>query len=118
MRSVDIANIAWALFHQDGMYYIKTTDKKGESATFSVTGITLCTLIEYIHRHLQHPALFLFRYTKYPSECMGSELLSKRLLLTMGKVGKDTETFKTHSLREATATHLLAQGTPISQVQV
>ena len=117
MRSVDIANIAFALFHQDGVHFVRATDKKGEATTFSITGFTLYTLLEYMHRHLNQPALFLFRYTKDPSQCLGSERLAKRLLQVMQQCGIDTATFKAHSLRGATATHLLAKGTPISHVQ-
>ena len=58
MRSIDASNIAWALFSQDEQHYIKATDKKGEAITFSITGLTLDTLLEYMHRHINHPALF------------------------------------------------------------
>ena len=117
MRSGDASNIVWALFVQDHKHYIKTTDKNGVIQTFSVTGQTLCTLLEYLTRHLNTPGLYLFRYIKQPWETLGSERLAKRLLNIMQEENIDTQVFKAHSLRGATATHLLQQGTPQSLVQ-
>jgi hypothetical protein len=110
MRSADAANIVWALFHQDGEHYIKCTTKTGHLETFSVRGQTLDTVLEYVHKHRDSPALFMFRSTVKPYQCLGAERLAKRMLAVMDTVGINTETFKAHSLRGATATHLLRQG--------
>ena len=117
MRSGDAANIAWALFEQDSKYYIKTTDKNGALQTYSVTGVTLSTLLHYLDKYKDHPGLYLFRYTNEPHSYLGAERLAKRLLNVMSEEGIDTNTFKAHSLRGATATHLLQQGAPQSLVQ-
>jgi hypothetical protein len=117
MRSVDAANIVWALFHQDNETFIKCTTKTGELTTFNLRGLTLETVVEYIHEHRHHPALFLFRSTVKPHQCLGAERLAKRLLDVMRTVGIDTEVFKSHSLRGATATHLLKKGVPHHLVQ-
>lgn len=107
MRSADLANIVWGLFHLDGKHYLKTTDKNGQQQTLSVQGHVLQCLALYIHRHLDIPAQHLFRYVKDPHCTLGSERLAKRLLVTMEKAGINTEHFKAHSLRGATASHLL-----------
>ena len=117
MRSVDAANITWALFTQDHRFYILATDKKGEAITFNVQGLTLHTPMEYLTRHLDHPGLFLFRYLSDPNQCLGAERLAKRLLGRMQAAGIHTQVFKAHSLRGATATHLLANGAPQTLVQ-
>ena len=117
MRSVDAANIVWALFFQDSETYIKCTTKTGELTTFNLRGQTLDTVLEYIFDHRSQPAQFLFWSTVNPHQCLGSERLAKRLLLVMQAVGIDTEVFKSHSLRGATATHLLKEGVPHHLVQ-
>ena len=98
-----------------GKIYIKTTDKNGKIATFSITGNTVYFLLEYISRHSEHPAPFLFRYTKKkkkPHVCLGSERLAKRALLTMEKAGIPIQTFKAHSFRGATASKMLKREIP------
>ena len=45
MRSVDAANIVWALFHQDGEAFIKCTTKTGELTAFNLKGQTLDTVL-------------------------------------------------------------------------
>ena len=117
MRSGDASNIVWALFEQDKKYYIKTTDKNGVIQVFNVTGQTFTTLLEYLTRHLMIPGLYLFRYVNKPWEYLGSERLAKRLLAIMTEENIDTQVFKAHSLRGATATHLLQQGTSQTLVQ-
>lgn len=117
MRTVDAANLVWALWHQDEQYYVKTTTKTGECIAHNVTGRTLTCLLEYMCRHIDHPAMFMFRYIKDPGQCLGSERLAKRLLQRMETLGVNTEIWKAHSLRGATATHLMAKGVPQSMVQ-
>ena len=110
MRSADMANIAWAMFTQDDLHFIKTTDKTGAALTFSITGDTLDTLLFYIYRHRKCPAPHMFRYLKDPASCLGSERIAKRVLACMEAGGVNTQVFKAHSLRGATATHLLKMG--------
>ena len=112
MRSIDVANITWALFHMEGKHYIKTTNKQGQSLTFSVNGATLNTLINYMFLHVDHPAPFMIRYTHNKHMCMGAERIAKRTLQIMQKAGVEIEIYKAHSLRGATATHMLQAGTP------
>ena len=57
MRSGDAANIAWPLFEQDSKDYIKTTDKNGALQTYSVTGVTLSTLLHYLGKYQDYPGL-------------------------------------------------------------
>ena len=108
MRSGDAANIVWAVFTNEGNHYIKTTNKSGQVTTFNITGQTLQSLLDYLHHHKEHPAPFLFRYTKQPENCLGSDRLANRLLQLMQKNGIDTTVYKAHSLRGATA-HTHAQ---------
>ena len=117
MRSGDAANLVWAIFEHEGEYFVKCTSKSGQVQVFRVSGSTLKNLLEYVHIHREHPALFLFRYANNPSFCLSSERLAKRLLLLMDGKGINTRVFKAHSLRGATATHLLRQGVPHSLVQ-
>ena len=64
MRSFDLAQVVWGLFEQDENFYIKTTTKMGQIATFSVTGKTLATMLHYMSGFIDKPALFLLRHTK------------------------------------------------------
>ena len=117
MRSVDAANICWGLFTMESQAYLRTTDKTGQAVTFSITGQVVHTMKEYLHRHLQYPALFLFRHIKNPSLCLGAERLAKRILTVMGQVGIKTDFFRAHCLRGATATHMLQKNVPQEWVQ-
>ena len=107
MRSVDVANIVWGLFVQEETHFIRTRDKNGAALTFNVQGQTLKNLLCSMHAHLSHPAPFLLRHLGEPALCLGSERIAKRLMFLMKEVGIDTSIFKPHSLRGATATHLL-----------
>jgi integrase len=117
MRSVDVANLTWGIFSHEGTHFIQTVDKGGNPRCFSVGGKTLHSLLLYLHRHLSHPACLLFRYVNDPRRPLGAERLAKRLLSVMASVGIDTQVFKAHSLRGATATHLMARGQPKEMVQ-
>ena len=117
MRSVDAANVVWAIFTQENQHYLKCTTKSGQLTTFSIQGKALESILTYVHEHRQHPALFLFRSTVKPHQCLGSERIAKRLLPLMEMAGVDTDIFKSHSLRGATATHLLKTGVPHHLVQ-
>jgi hypothetical protein len=79
--------------------------------------LTLTNLIKYIHQHIQHPAQFLIRYTKQPSQCLTTERIAKRCLQRMQDLGINTDAFKSHSLRGAIATHLIKKGVPQTLVQ-
>ena len=59
----------------------------------------------------------MFRYIKDPGQCLGADRLAKRVLQKMNELGIQTEVWKAHSLRGATATHLMAQGVPQTMVQ-
>ena len=117
MRSADLANIVWGLFNQSEEFFVKTTNKMGQIATFSVQGKTLKALLEYLSRIKLIPGIYLLRHTKNQHQCLGSERLAKRALMMMEKMGVNTEAFKAHSLRGATATHLLKKNVPQSLVQ-
>jgi integrase len=60
MRSGDVANLVWAIFTHEGEFYVKCTGKTGQVQTFRVSGSTRNTLLQYVHFHRLHPALFLF----------------------------------------------------------
>ena len=110
MRSVDVSQVVWGVFEYQNRYFIHTTNKQGALATFSVEGVTLQTLLEYIEMHLEYPGTHLIRYLNCPSRCMGSERIAKRVKVRMQQQGIPTECFKAHSLRGATATHYLLHG--------
>ena len=74
-------------------------------------------LLCYMHAHLSHPAPFLLRHLGEPALCLGSERIAKRLMFLMKEVGIDTSIFKPHSLRGATATHLLKGGVSQDLIQ-
>ena len=117
MRSVDVANIVWAIFKQDGNYFIKPTNKQGTLVTYSVMGDTLKTLMDYLEKHSQMPAPYLIRCVHEPEACMTAERIAKRILQVMEQQGIDIGIFKAHSLRGAVATHLMHQGVPPNLVQ-
>ena len=117
MRSGDASNTVWALFHHDGQFFIRTTDKKGSPLTFNVSGVTPESVKRYLHDHVEYPAPHLFRYLQQPQMCLGADRLAKQLLDLITKARIDTTIFKSHSLRGATATHLLLKGVPQQWVQ-
>ena len=117
MRSGDCAKIVCAIFEQDAAHFVQTTNKMGHRQTFSVTGHTLTSLTQYLWQIRGYPNLHLFRHTAQPAKCLGPERLAKRLLTIMQDMGIDTQTFKAHSLRGATATHLMRTSTPQRLIQ-
>ena len=64
MRSAEVANITWALYHMECKHYTKITTKMGQLEEFSIQGQPLPTLIEYMHEYVNHPAPFLIRCAK------------------------------------------------------
>jgi len=117
MRSVDAANMTWAIYTQGTRSFLKTTGKTGTSQVYSVQGKTLETIRMYLYRHMEHPAQTMFRYTKEPQHCLGPERIAKRVLAKMEQLGININIFKAHSLRGATATHLLKTGASKTLVQ-
>jgi site-specific recombinase XerD len=97
--------------------FVHVMAKDGTRKTFSVVGDAVPTLLDYMHRHLQQPAPFMFRHTTDPHLCMGAERIAKRCLHVMAAVGIDTGVFKSHSLRGAVATHLSRLGTPLELIK-
>ena len=117
MRSTDAAHIVWVIFTHDGSHFVQLTDKNGALQTFSVASETLVTLKEYLRRHVSYPNVFLLRYEKRPEQVLQSERVAKRALQVMQRVGIDVRIFKAHSLRGATATHLMEHGMSRNLVQ-
>ena len=117
MRSVDMGHIVWGIFEQDNTFFLKTTDKMGRPTTFSITGLTLTAVRTYLYQYLERPAPFLLRYATDGRFCIGAERIAKRLLAIMARHGINTQVFKAHSLRGATATHLMRVGAPRHEVQ-
>jgi hypothetical protein len=117
MRSVDLANVVWGVFAHEGRLYLRTTAKPGSPQSFSITNQTKSTVIEYLFEHRNFPGPFLLRHTTEKHQCLSAERIAKRLLLVMQRLGYDTDVWKAHSVRGATATHLLESGTPQSWVQ-
>ena len=117
MRSHDVEQMVWALFTYEDKYYIHTTSKTGHLSTFRISGMTLDTLVYYLHRHLDHPGPTLMRYLHQPHRCLGRERIAKRVLDKMAQLGVDTGAFKAHSVRGAAATRFLAVGVPPQWVQ-
>ena len=112
MRSVDLANIVWALFQHEDAFYVKTTNKSGRALIFTLNGITIQLLIYYLAHHLDHPGLFLFRYINDKANTLGPERLAKRVLQIMKHMDINTDIFKAHSFRGAAASHLLQRNVP------
>ena len=125
MRSADVANVTWAIFHldphekwqPDQKPFICTRAKGGTRRQFSVAEDTARTLVRYVWEHRAHPAPFLTRYVREPAQCLGSERIAKRCLGVLKAIGVDVAVFKSHSLRGATATHLATRGVPLPWFQ-
>ena len=117
MRSVDCANLVWGLYAADGTFYVRTVSKSGEHRLYNVDGHCLATLASYLRDHAQHPGLYLFRHLLQPAWCLSSERLAKRVLCRLQELHVDVCAYKSHSLREAVATHLLRHRVPKSWVQ-
>ena len=117
MRSIDMANICWALFHMEGKFFLRSTDKQGKPTTHKLDCKTLTTTIDYLHLHKDTPAPNLFRHQGDTYKCLTSERIAKLTLQEMTKAGINTDHFKSHSMRGATATHFLIQGLPHALVQ-
>ena len=125
MRAADLSTIPWAIFHmnpkgnwtQEKPLFIHSTTKNGTRKTFSIFGTTATTLLHYIWLHLKNPAPFLLRHSDNPHKCLGSERISKRCLNILTNLDIDTQIFKSHSIRGATATQLAKQGVPLPWIQ-
>ena len=110
-------NVVWALFTMDSRHFIKSTDKKGQPIVHKVEGQTLTTIIDYLFLHRHNPGLTMLRHQKTPHLTFTSQRIAKLTLEAMKKVGINTDHYKSHSLRGATATHLLKEGVPHALVQ-
>ena len=62
MRSIEIANMVWAIYELDNKYFVRTTNKQGQIVTYSVKGQTLTNLLDYMYQHIKVPAPLMFRY--------------------------------------------------------
>ena len=56
MRSVDLKNLVWGIFHADGKWFLRTVSKTGAPLVFSVTGETLGPCTRYMQKHADQPA--------------------------------------------------------------
>ena len=117
MRSRDLANLVWCLYQHEDKYYLKSTNKCGAATTHSIEGVVLTSVVQYLHRHLHVPAPHLLRHLLAPAKVLSADRIANRALSAMANCGVDTEIYKAHSLRGATATHLLRQGAPRALVQ-
>ena len=117
MRSVDVQNVVSGLFFFESEFFIRTVDKNGAPRTFSVGGVTAHLVAEYLYRVANFPATTMFRHTKALDHTLSSERIAKRQLAVLESLGVDTNIFKSHSLRGATATHMLRRGCPQGLVQ-
>ena len=117
MRSVDLQNLVWGLFVQEGKFYLRTTSKTGKPLVFSVEGETLESCKRYLEQHRHYPNERFLRHEKLPWASLGSERIAKLALNIMQQAGIDTRAFKAHALRGAAATHLLKKGVPREWVQ-
>ena len=97
--------------------FMKTVNKMRHATTFNVTGKTLKSIMEYMCQHIKCPAPYLTRDTKEPHRCLTAERIAKRALHIIQAQVIDTEIFKAHSMRGATATHLMKSGTTQDLVQ-
>jgi site-specific recombinase XerD len=110
MRSVDLTQVMWGLLTHDLQFFIKTTDKNAKSQVFNLNEPTLSLLLRYLEKHRHYPNLFMFRYIKQPSRVLSAQRLAKRVQEKMAQADINVQVFKSHSLRGATATHLLRKG--------
>jgi predicted RNA-binding Zn-ribbon protein involved in translation (DUF1610 family) len=117
MRSCDLARIAWGLWESQGRYFLITVDKNASQRFLCVQGLLLKHILHYLHLHRNHPNPFFLRHAKHPWRALGAERIAKLILETMTASGVDTTFFKAHSLRGATATHLLQKGIPQTLVR-
>ena len=125
MRASDMAAITWALLHLNptGTWQpaepllITSTTKAGARKTFTITGATAFTIINYVWRHMDKPAPYLIRRVDKPEICMGAERIAKRCLNIMTDLQIYTNAFKSHSLRGAKATYLAQAGVPLPWIQ-
>ena len=98
-------------------HFLHTNLKSGTRKTYIIMGQTAITVIHYTWLHINVPGTFLIINTVHPEKNMGSERIAKRCLNIMKKLGIDTEVYKSHSLRGATATQLAQSGVPIPWIQ-
>ncbi len=125
MRASDISSVPWALFHMNNQgnwdpnqpLFLHTNSKSGTRKTYSIMGQTAITVIHYTWLHINVPGAFLIRNTDQPERPMGSERIAKRCLNIMKQLGIDTEVYKSHSLRGATATQLAKSGIRLPWIQ-
>jgi hypothetical protein len=111
-RSADLANIPSVLFTQQEMFFIRFVDKPGRERLVSIAGRTLSLLAAYLSRVSSAPCLFLLRHLSDPRQGLSAERIAKECLVHMTACGIDTAIFKSHSVRGAATTAMMAAGVP------
>jgi hypothetical protein len=117
MRSVDCAAIVNGISTYEGKYYLRSTNKLGRAQLHAIGARVVSHLRVYLNRNKLHPCPYLFRHEGKPGKALGAQRLAKLALNQMGLLGIDTDTWKGHSLRGATATALLRKGVDRRWVQ-
>ena len=117
LRSGDLQNLVNHVYCHSGGHYVVARDKNNRTVWARVDGLTRDLVLEYIYRHRDTPAPYMFRNRNNPSLCIGVQRIAKYCLIAMEGVGINTRIFKAHSIRGATATFLLSLGVEKSLVK-
>eukprot|EP01012_Entosiphon_sulcatum_P005981 TRINITY_DN1278_c0_g1_i13.p1 TRINITY_DN1278_c0_g1~~TRINITY_DN1278_c0_g1_i13.p1 ORF type:complete len:394 (-),score=24.60 TRINITY_DN1278_c0_g1_i13:219-1400(-) len=114
-RSGDLAEALPTIFQHNGFHFVRLFAKQSRCRLFRVSGITLHALREY-RRHRQPHAMRFF-VGLHNNRPLGSQTIANLTKRFLSDCGVDTTLFKSHSLRGAAATSLLAAGLPSEVVQ-
>ena len=109
-RSSDLSHVLPNLWVHQGSYNCRFLDKTGRQRLLTLSGRPLQLFVVYLARVSGVPAPFLLRYHNDLHRCLGAEAVAKVVLKLMTDCGIDTNLFKAHSVRGASATALLAAG--------
>eukprot|EP01012_Entosiphon_sulcatum_P041474 TRINITY_DN55326_c0_g1_i1.p1 TRINITY_DN55326_c0_g1~~TRINITY_DN55326_c0_g1_i1.p1 ORF type:complete len:268 (-),score=32.90 TRINITY_DN55326_c0_g1_i1:18-821(-) len=106
----DITSLNARIFTSGGMYFIRYTTKSKQLRTMCIGENTLNALQRYAGRAKVPPDGPMFCYLDGSGRPLGSERLAKLALQVLCATGVDTDVFKSHSMRGAVATALMARG--------
>ena len=111
-RSCDLANMLCTLYVQDDLFFVGWIDKMGKQRVASLMGRTLDLLIAYLSVVCTAPCFFMLRHLQNPLMGLSADRIANVCLSRMGECGVNISFFKSHSLRGAAATAMMAAGAP------
>ncbi len=109
-RSADLESMIPGFILSQNLVMVRFSAKGNMSRTLAVSGWTLYALLAYLNAVKDCPCEAFFRCLDNHHKPLTVERIAKLVLLLMNRLGVDTNVFKAHSLRGASASTALSSG--------